>query len=83
MLQRLAESEAGIDQDLLLVDAAELAGEDAIGEEALDLADHIVVTRVLLHRPRLALHVHQADGGTGFGGGLERAGEAQRAHVVD
>ena len=51
-------------------------------EEGAHFADDIVVMRRVLHRPGLALHVHQASRGAAFGDGLERAGRRQRRHVV-
>ena len=53
-------------------------------EERLDVADDIVVVRVVLHRPRAAEHVHQAAVGAAVGDDAGHLGVApQRGHVVD
>ena len=53
-------------------------------EEGGDLGRDVVVARILLHRPRLAQHVHQADVRARVG---DDAGElgigTERGHVVD
>ena len=58
-------------------DAGHLAGEDALGQEAVHVGDHVVVMRRVLHAARLALHVHQANRHAQFGGGIHRAFAAQ------
>ena len=52
-------------------------------EERLDLADHVVVVRLRLHRPRLAAHVGEAAvrARAGHHAG-ELGGEAKGGHVV-
>ena len=40
---------------------AAVADSDALGEERLDVVDHVVVARIVLHRPRRAQHVHEDD----------------------
>ena len=58
-------------------------GEDAFGEEAVHVGDDIVVLRRILHRARLAEHVHQHHRHAERGGGVQRAFAAQRVDVVD
>ena len=79
----LAEAEARIDDDALLRNAGHFGGEDALGQETVHLAHHIVVLRCGLHRTRFALHVHQHDGDAECGGGIERAFAAQAVDIVD
>ena len=64
VLERLAEADPGIEPDPLLVDPGGDRDLHPLGEEGLDLVDHVVVARVVLHRPRVALHVHQHQPGT-------------------
>ena len=59
--RRLAEAEAGVEADVLLGDALRDREREPLLEERGDLRRDVVVARVGLHRPRLALHVHQAD----------------------
>ena len=83
VLERLAEAESRIDDDALLLDAGHLAGEDALGEKAAHVGHDIAVVRVVLHRARLAEHVHQADRDLQRRNGIERTLAPQRAYVVD
>ena len=46
-------------------DAGEHRGFDALAEELVHLRHDVVVARVVLHRLRLAEHVHQHDPGPG------------------
>ena len=56
----------------------------ALGQERLDLGHDVVVARVVLHRARLAEHVHEAEVGAGAGHDRgHRAIAAQRRDVVD
>src|SRR5215831_13752638 len=80
---RLAESEAGVDDDALARDARPLGGGDALLEEGGDFGKHVAVARLLLHGARLALHVHEAYRRAGRGDGVERAGSGERGDVVD
>ena len=53
-------------------------------QERGDLLRDIVVARLLLHRPRLALHVHEAEIRAGGGHDVSDLGiVAERRHVVD
>ena len=79
----LAEAEAGICDQVLLRDAGQFGGEDALGQEAVHLRHHVVVARVVLHRARLGGHVHQHHRHAQGGGGFQRALAAQGAHIVD
>src|SRR4051812_1204874 len=60
----LAEADAGIEPDPLCGDAGRAGNFEPLGEEGPDRGDDIVVAGVLLHRPRLAEHVHEDDAGT-------------------
>ena len=84
MLDGLAEADAGVEADVLLGDPR-LDGEgEPLLEEGLHLGDDVLVARVVLHRPRLAEHVHEAEVGVAV---RDDTGElrvaAQRRHVVD
>ena len=46
---------------------------DPLGEEGADLGDDVVVARVVLHRPRVAEHVHEHDGAAALGAQAPRA----------
>ena len=61
MRDRLAEADAGVEADPLLGDAARDRERHPLFQERGDLLRDIVVARLLLHRPRLALHVHEAE----------------------
>ena len=56
----LAEADARVEQHAPLAHALAHGERQALLEERLDLVDHVVIARVLLHRARLAAHVHQA-----------------------
>ena len=58
---RLAEPDARVEPDLVLRDARGDRVLQALGQERLDVVDDVVVVRVVLHRARLAEHVHEAD----------------------
>ena len=60
VLERLAEADARVDHDALLAHALADGERDALLEEGADVVDDVVVAGVVLHRPRLAQHVHQA-----------------------
>ena len=63
---------------------ATTAARQPLLEEGGDLRDDVVVARVGLHRPRLALHVHQAEVRVRPGHDLgQRRVAAQRGDVVD
>ena len=74
----------GSSQTSLLGDARGDGVLEALDEERLDVVDDVVVVRVVLHRARLAEHVHEADVHAPLGA---QAGEigvvAQRGDVVD
>ena len=61
MLDGLAEPDARVEADALLAHALRDRERQALLEERRDLGRDVVVARVDLHRPRLALHVHQTD----------------------
>src|SRR5215212_6743354 len=60
VLDRLAEADAGVEPDAALVHALRYGEGEALLEERPDVRDHVVVARVVLHRARLAEHVHEA-----------------------
>ena len=60
VLSRLAEADPGVEQDPLLGHPMRDRERHPLLEERLDLGYDIVVARILLHRPRLTEHVHQA-----------------------
>ena len=84
VLERLAEADPGVDHDALLAHALADRELDALLEEGADVVDDVVVARVVLHRARLAEHVHQAAVAAAIG---HEAGElglvAERGDVVD
>ena len=73
--ERLAEADARVERDALARNAGRHGRLGALGQEALDLGDDVVVARIVLHRARLAEHVHQAQVGA-------RAGD-DRGHARD
>ena len=60
VLDRLAEPDPGVEADELLADPLRHGEREPLLEERLHLGDDVVVARVVLHRPRLAVHVHEA-----------------------
>lgn len=80
----LPEADPRVEQDPLLRDAVCDRKLHPLLEEGCDLADDVLVTRILLHRPRLSEHVHEAAVRAAAGdqlGHLRIA--AERCHVVD
>ena len=67
VLIALAEADPRVEQHALLAHAFAHGELQASGEERLDLVDDVVVARVVLHRARLAEHVHQAAVGAALG----------------
>ena len=84
MLDRLAEADAGIEADPLLRDPRRDREREPLLEEGRDLGGDIVVARLRLHRPRLALHVHETEIRAGVRDDARELGiAAQCGHVVD
>ncbi len=84
VLDRLAEPDAGVEHDLLLLTPRAHREGQALFEKRPHLVDDVLVVRVLLHGARLALHVHEAQGAAAPGGHAgELRVEAQSADVVD
>ena len=84
MLDGLAEADAGVDADRLFADPLRNGERQPLVEKPDDVGDDVVVARVGLHRPRLALHVHQADVDAGLRDRAHQLGVAvQRGDVVD
>ena len=74
----------GIEADALLRDPGRDGERQPLLEKGGDLRCDVVVARVGLHRPRLALHVHQAQVGASVGDHARELGvAAERRHVVD
>jgi len=67
VLDGLAEADAGVQADVLLRDPRIDGEREALLQERLDLGDDVLIARVLLHRPRLAQHVHEAQVGACVG----------------
>ena len=81
---RLAEADAGVEADPLLGDALRDREREPLLEERRDLGRDVVVARLRLHRPRLALHVHEAEVRAGVGDDSRELGvAAQSRDVVD
>src|SRR5205807_1117789 len=59
--ERLAEADAGIEDDLFRGNAARNRGRVEAAQLARHVGDDVVVVNVLLHRPRLTAHVHEYD----------------------
>ena len=84
VLVRLPEADSRVEADELLADPLGDRERQPLLEEGLDLRDDVVVARVGLHRPRLALHVHQAAVRARLGDdACELRIAAQRGDVVD
>ncbi len=84
VLDGLAEADSRVHPDPLLVHPLRDRELDPLGQERLDVVDHVVVARVLLHRPRVPEHVHQRQLAAAIGAerGQLRLGP-QRGDVVD
>src|SRR5205823_996415 len=67
VLDRLAEADPRVEADRLLPDSLRNGECEPLVEEAGDLGDDVLVARGVLHRPRLALHVHETDVGAVLG----------------
>ena len=84
VIERLAEADPRIDEDLRRGDSGG-NGRVAKGAQLTpNLAHHVIILNVLLHRGRVAAHVHEDDRHfchRGHGGHSGRV--AKRAHVVD
>ena len=74
MVDRLAEPDAGIDEDRAARDTSRDRGFHARPQVRTDFRDHVVVARVVLHRLRRAAHVHRDEPGTGRGNHVEDVG---------
>ena len=71
MGQRLAEADAGIDDQALARNAGLFAGLDARFECVVNIEHDVVVDRIVLHGARIALRMHEHDRHAGRGGNLE------------
>ena len=83
VLHRLAEADSRVEADLLLAHALCDGERDALLQERRDLGRDVAVARIDLHRPRLALHVHQAEVGARVrDDGSQRRITPERGYVV-
>jgi hypothetical protein len=82
VVEVLAEADPRVDRDPLGVDPGELGRLDPLPEILMHLADDVVVLRGLLHRRRIAPHVHQDDGGIATANDLEHRRIGAARHVV-
>ncbi len=84
VLDGLSEADPGVEHDSLLCHPFANRERHPLLEEGCNLADHVLVVRGLLHRPRLSKHVHQAAPSARRGDHACHVGvPAKRAHVVD
>ena len=84
VLQRLAEADAGVEDDPLLGDPGIDGSLQARGQVVPHLRHDVLVRRVLLHRARVAAHVHEADVGAALGHQRQQARvEPAGGDVVD
>jgi hypothetical protein len=84
VIDRLPEANPRVEHDPLLCHPFPDRERHPILEEGRNLADHVLVSRSLLHRPRLSKHVHQAAIGAGSGDHACHVGvPAQGAHIID
>ena len=67
MLLGLAKANAGIDDDFAARNSGFLAYADPRFECVENIEGGIVIMRIVLHRRRNALHVHEHDKGAGLG----------------
>ena len=81
--QRLAEAEPRVQHQVAFGNAGLEAGRDALAEKSQQIFNNVPVLRVLLHRSRLALHVHDAYRHVQCGGSGQRLRVAQAVDVVD
>ena len=75
---RLPEADPGIGTEALARDAAGHRRLDPFGEEVAHLGHDVVVGGIVLHRLRLALHVHQDQPGARLPHRLEHSGRPTR-----
>jgi hypothetical protein len=81
---RLAESDPRVKADSLLGNAGGDRDLESFLQERRHLRDDVLVARVVLHRPRLAEHVHEAEEGALLGYNRSELGVgAESGHVID
>lgn len=83
VIHRLAEPDPGVEKDPLACHTGVERHLRAALEKGPHLRDHVAVPGVILHRPRLAAHVHEADVAPGFGDEVRHPGGTERPDVVD
>ena len=84
VLERFREADPGIDENLLAIDSARRPRRRELSQLARHVVHDVVVIRQLLHRPRLAAHVHQDDRHAAAAASVAHGRDRpQRADVVD
>ena len=74
MLQCLAETDAGVEDNFLSGNTGRLRNPRPLQEKLADLFDNIVIGWILLHVPWGTLHVHQNQWRSGLANGLGHLG---------
>ena len=64
VLQVLAEADPGVETDVLFGNPGRDGEGEPVIQEGLHVRDDVLVARFVLHRPRLAEHVHETEIGT-------------------
>ncbi len=82
MLERLAEADAGVEDDVPLIHACSHGALRSVGEKVPDLSYHVFVKRISLHTLGLAQHVHEHDWATPLGHEAGHLRVAQSRDVV-
>ena len=83
LLRRLAEPGARIDADAVAGDAGFLKTGGAAAQPIAHLGDHVVVGGGVLHRRRLALHVHDHHAAIARDRDIDHRGVGEPGHIVD
>jgi len=84
VLNSLAETYTGVDDNLGAVDTGGKGEIDAFGEKLFNFADDVGIGGIRLHRPGVAKHVHEDNGSAGPGGEVGHFGiETEGGDVVD
>ena len=82
MLHGLPEADSRVEADALLVDPGSRREVEPLLEERLHVGYDVVVARIVLHRPRLAEHVHEAEADIGIGHDSRQLGIAPESGDV-
>ena len=82
--QRLAKTNAGVDGDVGAGNAGRFRLRDPCGQSVVDIQQHIVIARIVLHRGRAGRRVHQDHRHVLFGNHCGHKGvKLQGRHVID